>query len=526
MMLASSVNQSTSSIGGPVLTSPATRINLFLLAIAGAFAALQVLATTLSGYGYFIDEFYYVACAKRLAFGYVDHPPLAPVVLAVTRLVLGDSLLAIRIPAFLAGAIIVWVAGRLALDLGGGRWAALTSAAIVALAPGILAMTGFFSVNAFEALAWVLFTWLLVRLLRTGDTRLWLFIGLVAGLGFEAKHTMVTFLAAVGVGLLATRARGLLWNRFAAWGAGAALALAAPNVLWQVANGFPSVEFYRNAATLKNLPSPPLDTIVEQLRLMGLLSAPVWLVGLVWFLLSRDGGRWRPLAIAYLLLLTLLVVSEQRRPDRLLGIYPVLIAAGAVVLERLVRRPTTRAVITTMVLAGCVPAVPIVIGVLPPPTLARYVAWLGIQTSAERGKTSPIPQLLADRTGWEDLVAQVGGIYRSLPAEDRRDVLIYAPSYGQAGAIDLLGSADGLPRTIAGQNSYWHWSKREGVDSQVVIAIGADPEDLRALFRDVQLEGTTSCTYCMSWRNGMPIWVARRPIVPVSSVWEKARHYE
>jgi hypothetical protein len=225
-------------------------------------------------------------------------------------------------------------------------------------------------------------------------------------------------------------------------------------------------------------------------------------------------------------LLGLLVVSRQSRPDRLLGIYPVLIAAGAVVIERLVHGAAARAVVTTVVLVGCVPALPIVIGVLPPATLARYVAWLGIQTSAERGKTSPIPQLLADRTGWEPFVKQVADVYRSLSPEDRQHALIYAPSYGQAGAIDLLGRGDGLPRTIASQNSYWHWSEHEGVDSDVLIAIGANPDHLRALFRYVQQVGVTSCTYCMSWRNGVPIYVARRSIAPASSIWAEARHYE
>lgn len=501
------------------------RTNLLLFIIAAAFVTLQALVTVFGQYGYFIDEFYYVACARHPALGYVDHPPLAPLVLAVTRLVLGESLLAIRLPAFLAGTVIVWAAGRMALELGGSRWAALTTAATVALAPGVLAMTGFFSVNAFEALAWVLCTWTLVRLLRTGDTRLWLLLGLLVGLGFESKHTTITLVLAVGLGVLATRARGLLWSRWALAGGAVAAAVTLPNVLWQVVNGFPSLEFYRHAAAFKNLPSPPMHTIVEQLRFMGLLTSPVWLTGLGWFLFTTDGGRWRAIAYAYVVLLAMLIVSEQSRPDRLLGIYPVLIAAGAVVFERVARGTAQRALVTTMVLAGCVPGMPLVIGVLPPPTVARYVAWLGMQTSAERGKTSPIPQLLADRTGWEPFVEQVAAVYRSLPLDEQRRALIYGPSYGQAGAIDVLGRTEGLPRTIAGHNSYYLWSEREGVDTDVLIAVGANPERLHALFRDVQLVGTVQCTYCMSWRNGMPIYLARGSIKPISSVWAQTRNY-
>jgi hypothetical protein len=497
-----------------------------LVAIAAAFALLQAAVTLFGAYGYFIDEFYYIACARRPALGYVDHPPLAPLVLAVVRAVAGESLIAIRVPAFVCGGVIVWATGRMVREFGGGRWAALTAAVTAALAPGVVAITGFFSVNAFEALAWVLCTWAVARMLRTGDTRLWLLVGLTLGLGFEAKHTIATLVVGLGAGLVLTRARALLWNRWALSGAALAAALALPNVLWQMLNGFPSLEFYRNAATLKNLPSPPLVTVTEQLRFMGLLTSPVWLTAIAWFLFTRDGGRWRPLALAYVILLALLVLSEQSRPDRLLGIYPVLIAAGLAAIERRLRSTTARTAIAVALVAGCVPALPIVVGVLPPATLAPYVEWLGIRTSGERGKTSPIPQLLADRTGWEDFVEQVAEVYRSLPPEDRARALVYAPSYGHAGAIDVLGRREGLPRAIAGQNTYWHWSEREGVDSDVVIAVDANPEHLSSLFREVTAVGTTRCVYCMSWRNGRTIHLARGSIKPLSSMWPRARHYE
>jgi len=504
-----------------------SRANGLLVAIAAAFVALQAAVTLLGPYGYFIDEFYYIACARHPALGYVDHPPLAPLVLTITRLVFGESLLAIRFPAFLLGALIVWAAGRLAIEFGGGRWAAAAAASTVALAPGVLAMSGFFSVNVFEVLAWVCCTWAFVRLVKTDDPRWWLAIGIAAGIGFESKHTTATLLVALGVGILATSARRMLLNRWALFGALTAAALALPNVIWQVANGFPSLEFYRQAALVKNLPSPPLDTLLDQLRIMGMLTSPVWMAGLIFVSITRQGSRYRALAIAYVILLVLLVLSKQSRPDRLLGIYPVLIAAGFAWLATFLRSPAARAVVLVAVVAGCLPAMPIVIGVLPPATLARYTAWLGISTSGERGKRPPpIPQLLADRTGWEDFVAQVARIYGQLPPQDKAHTLIYAPSYGQAGAVDVLGREYGLPRAISGQNTYYHWSAREGVNSDVLIAVGARRADLESLFRDVRLVGTTSCVYCMTWRNEMPIYLARGQVAPLSGLWYKARHYE
>src|SRR3954468_6294116 len=134
----------------PAITRTAGQLDRdrWLVAIAAPFVFFQAAVTAFGGYGYFIDEFYYIACARRPALGYVDHPPLAPLLLALVRAVAGESLLVIRTPAFLCGAVVTWATGRMAYEFGAGRFAARSAAVIVALAPGLLAMTGFFSVNA------------------------------------------------------------------------------------------------------------------------------------------------------------------------------------------------------------------------------------------------------------------------------------------------------------------------------------------------------------------------------------------
>jgi len=153
------------------------------------------------------------------------------------------------------------------------------------------------------------------------------------------------------------------------------------------------------------------------------------------------------------------------------------------------------------------------------------VAALGLNIAAERGKTSSIPQLLADRTGWESFVDDVERVYSNLPAASRAHAVIYAPSYGQAGALELFGPSRGLPAVIGSQNSYWHWSLGH-TDSDVLIAVDADPEGLRRLFSDVSEAGWVECDYCMSWRSHVRIWVGRGQKVPLSAVWARYRHYE
>lgn len=506
-----------------------------LLALAVVPLALLLLSLLPSGYGYFIDEFYYIACAKRLAFGYVDHPPLAPALLAAIRAVLGESVVAIRVPAFLGLSATVFVTGLVVRELGGGRLATSLAGLAVGLSPILLAMSGFFSMNVYEPLLWMLFVLTLIRIVRSGRSRLWLVAGALAGVAFQNKHTVVAFLAALAFAVVATPARRVLKDRWLWAGVALAAAIALPNVVWQVAHGWPSLEFYRNAHIIKNVPADPAGSVLTQMLVMNPAAAPVWIAGLVYLLFARDGGDLRFLGVAYLALLALHVSSQTGRPDRIAAAYPTLFAAGAVWFERGVHRLRASRPGMSSVIAAGAPAIiataalvvaPGMVPLLPPAATAAYTSAIGLTPQAERGKSAPITQLLADRTGWESFVDDVARVYRALPAGDQARAVLYAPSYGQAGALELLGPSRGLPdRVIGSHNSYWHWSLGR-VNTDVLIAVDAGEQTLRTLFAEVREAGRVRCDYCMNWRNDVPIYLARGSIRPVESVWNRARHYE
>jgi 4-amino-4-deoxy-L-arabinose transferase-like glycosyltransferase len=523
-----------------VMAAEDHRFSLLLLTLAAVVPAVQLVALAISpaDYSYFIDEFYYIACSKRLAFGYVDHPPLSPAILALVRLVFGESLLGIRLLAFLAGGAAVWIVGRLTQEFGGGRFAIVLSTLAFGLSPIVVAMTSFFSMNAFELLLWAAVMLTVVRLAKTGNSKLWLLTGLLGGLAFENKHTIVMYFAALGVGIVVAalierfaskdgRARGP-WSLRDPWlwtGVAVAIALALPNIAWQFANGWPSLEFYRNATVLKNISVGPVASLLGQVQALNPVTFPIWLAGLCFLLFARDAVGVRFAGLTFVALLAVQVASHSSRPDRIAAAYPVVMAAGGVVFERFIRRPLPRfAVVALVVLTGAALA-PVVLPILPPEVEARYVAFLHADVRIERGKTSPLPQLLADRTGWRSFVDDVERVYRSLPSDDQRRAVVYAPSYGHAGAVELWGPAIGLPRVIASQNTYWHWSEGHA-STPVLIAVGARRGDLDRLYRNVRLADTVRCVYCMSWRNDLPIFVASDPIVPLDSVWRQIRHYE
>ncbi len=501
--------------------------------MAAVALAFQVIPNVLGGYGYFIDELYYIACAQRLDWGYVDHPPLAPFLLRVQMSLFGDSIASIRFVPALVGAVTVYLSGWLAAFFGGGRWAQALAGVSVMLAPVCLIFFDIFSMNCLEPLFWTVSLTVLLIMVRKNDPRLWLVFGAVAGVGLLNKHTMVLVGFASLVGLALSPARRLLLSRWLVLGGAIACVLFLPNLLWQLDQGWPSLEFYRNATLQKNVPSPPLKVLLNQFLFMNPVLFPVWSAGLI-FLFSRD-ERNRVAGFTYIILLGILVVSQSSRPDRIASLYPVLLAAGAVWWESFFARYASplRWAFVVAVVAGGLAFAPLFQPWLPPATLARYAAFVGVDTQIERGegKRAELPQWLADRFGWEELVAQVAEIYRDLTPEEQTQALIVAPSYGHAGAIELMGEPLGLPPVLSEHNTYHSWGKELAgrLAEGPVIFIGSDRSDLERMFSDVREVALYECDYCMNWRNNMPIYVARQSKLSASEfeeAWESFKHYE
>lgn len=506
-----------------------------LLVLAGVAFAIQIIPDLVlfRGYGYFIDELYYLACARRLDFGYVDHPPLAPFLLRLHTALWGESIASIRFLPALAGAVTVYLTGWLAAFFGGGRWAQSLAAIAVTLTPAFLLMFDFFSMNGFEILFWTAAVAVMLVMVRRSEPKLWLAFGAVAGLGLLNKHTMVLIGGALVVGLLLSPARRLLLNRWLLLGGAVTFVLFLPNVLWQIDNGWPSLEFYRNATLLKNIPSPPITTLANQFLFMNPVLFPVWAAGLV-FLFTRD-ERNRVAGFAYVILLGILVISQSSRPDRIAGLYPCLLAAGAVWWEGFLSKRVAplRWACVGVVIAGGLAFAPLFQPWLPPAQLARFTAFVGIDTQMERGegKRAALPQWMADRFGWEELVAQVAAVYENLPPEEQRRTLILAPSYGHAGALELLGRPYELPPVVSAHNTYFLWGRELAgrLAEGPVIVVGSNRTDLEAVFNDVQQVGVYECEYCMNWRNDMPLYVARQTKLTASEfeeAWEGFKHYE
>ncbi|MEE8526589.1 MAG: glycosyltransferase family 39 protein [Thermoanaerobaculia bacterium] len=505
------------------------RATVALAVVAAAVFLMEFVPSFFGAYGYFIDELYYVACSERLALGYVDHPPLAPWLLRLVREVLGDSIPAIRLLPALCAAASVFLTGWMARRMGAGIYGQVLAALALALAPVPLILFGFFSMNAFGMLFWICACLILVEIARGGDPRLWLLFGAVAGVGLMNKHTFVLLAVGLAAGLVLTPERRFLAGKWLWLGAGLAFLFLLPNLWWQLQQGWPSLEFYKNADLLKNVPTPPWKVLVDQILFMNPASLPIWLGGLVFCLGGRD-RRFRFLGWFFLALLVLVMVAQKSRPDRIVGAYPVMFAAGAVWWDAQRHRRgfgwTRWALPALLVVVGTALA-PLSLPVLPPPQLASYSATLGIVPQLEQGagKVSPLPQWFADRLGWEELVEKVAAAADELTPEERARALILMPSYGHAGALELLGRGNDLPRVVSGHNTYHLWGFG-GEEPEALITVGYGPQSLSELFEDFRQVATYRCDYCMAWRQDAPIYVVRGRKASVREAWPDFKHFE
>jgi 4-amino-4-deoxy-L-arabinose transferase-like glycosyltransferase len=514
--------------------SPATacrhehdRASLTLLLTFAAARVAVVLASLLrSEFGIFRDEFYYLACADRLAFGYVDHPPFSIWVLAAWRAIAGDSLFSLRLLSGLIGAGIVFVAGLITRQLGGSKRAQALACLITLLAPVQLGVGGFFSMNVIEYLVVVVLAWLLVRILQGDDRRLWIGFGIVLGIGVMNKHTLGVLALSMLAGLVFVPARAEFRRKEFWIGLACAALIVLPNAVWQVTHQFLSLEFYSRAAALKNLPSPAGKVLMDQVLGSNPIAALVWGAGLVWLLRGRDRPAYRALGIAYLLMVAVMVAARSNRVDRIASYVPVLAAAGAVAWERfLTARGAAWVLSVAMVVIALTGGLlaPLVMPVLSPAATSASMKRLGIEMAFENGVRADLPQSLADRFGWRELADSVAAVYERLPNPERAKTVLVGENYGEAGALEYYGRAHHLPRVISGHNSYWIWGPGQPAD--VYIIVGNPRSRLEQIFEDVREGARTYQGWQMNYERHAPIWVCRKPKVPLSELWPEAKEF-
>ena len=509
--------------GRPTLAS---RSPPLLLGVALAAAALEVATAWVPPYGLFHDEPYYWAGAQRLGLGYVDHPPLAPWLLAACTALLGDGRLAFRGLPALCFAATVLLAGRMAARLGAGRFGQTLAGLSVALMPFSLILFSFYSVNALEILLWTALTCLLVELIRTGNERLWLGIGALAGLALLNKHTSALLGAGIAVALVATPLRAQLRSRWLWLGAGVALLLALPNLIWNATHDWPSLAFYRSRPAV-DLPATVLEALELQILGANPANVLVWLPGVLFLLLSQRARPYRPLALVFLTLFAVILLSGQRRADRIAGIYPVALAAGAACWDQWRGRGQRAArigLVGALLVFGAL-VLPASVPILSPRAAEKYFEAIGETPEIETSDVGrALPLYFAGRLWSEGFVDQVAEAWETLPPDERERAVLLAPHWVYAAALEYHGRERGFPPVVAPHNAYWFW-RHEAAGRDVVLAVAVPADVLARYFTATRELGVFHCQYCASFQPDLPIVLASGPVRPLETLLSEWRHF-
>src|SRR5580700_4847290 len=284
-------------------------------------------------YGYFRDEFDYISCGDHLAWGYVDQPPLIPFLIHINRAVLGDSLRSIRFIPALASSLLVVQTALIAREFGGRRFALLLSAIAIVIAPQFLSNGSLLGTNCLEPNLWMGCADFAILAIKRDRPHYWLWFGVVAGIGMEEKYSIAVFGFGIVVGLLLTAQRRVFLNPWIWLGGLAAFLIFLPNLLWNIHYHFPFIELIRNIkADGRDVVLPLPQFFLQQMFLVSIITAPIWLRGLFSLLFVAHFKPYRALAWCYLVCFTVFFVLHGKN-YYLAPVYPMLLAAGAVVIE-------------------------------------------------------------------------------------------------------------------------------------------------------------------------------------------------
>jgi len=490
-------------------------------------AVLAFFTATASGYGVFRDELYYIACARRLDWGYVDHPPLVALIAWLTRLLVGDSWVALRMLSAVAAAGTVFLVGDTARELGGGRWARLLAQVLAATAPIYLSLFSIYSMNGIDVLIWAGLVRIVVRILEGGSERLWLGFGVLSGIGLQNKIDVALLAAGLVAGLLLTRRFDVFRSRWIWLGGAVAAALFLPHIAWQVVHGWPTREFVANAQRDKITPLGPIGFVAKQFVMVGPVGFSFALAGMGWLLAGSKARAFRPIGWAALAVLGVLAVSVSK-PYYFAPALTLLFPAAGVVIETWTSGRFARPLRTAALLAAAsiLVASPLAKPLLSEDAYVRYAAALGIRPGTdENHRLGRLPQFFADMHGWREMAEAVAAVNAALPAEDRARACVYGRNYGEAAAIDYFGPALGLPPAISQHNSYWMWGPGR-CTGEVLLIIGGELTDYIDDFASVEPAGVFRCADCMPYESDLTIWVARGLKVPIAEAWNAEKNYQ
>ncbi|OGU68865.1 MAG: hypothetical protein A2W30_01175 [Ignavibacteria bacterium RBG_16_36_9] len=488
-----------------------------ILSISLLNLVIYLLTTAFTSYGIFRDEYYYLACANRLDFGYVDHPPLSTLILSLWKSLFGDSMFVIRIVPAIVSSVIVFMIGLFTIRLGGSKAAVIISTVAFMLSPIFLGMNTIYSMNVLDFLFWLSSAYVFLRIVQTGNSRLWILLGVVIGFGLLNKTSMIWLSAGIFAGTVLTPLRKNLKTKYPYLAALIALLIFSPYVIWNITHDFAHLEFMRNAASQKYGGLTPVSFIVDQILILNPLSILIWLPGIIYYF-SKDGKQFRAVGFIWLTTFVILFINWHSKGEYIAASYQMLFAGGAVMIEKWSynRSWLKYAVAIPVIVFGFLIA-PVARPLLPVEKFLEYQNAIGLKPPSSEGHETILPQFYSDMFGWEDLAKNVSKVYLALPEEERKNTVVYCSNYGKAGAIEYYSNKYPLPQVICPHNSYWYWLQDTNEISTIII-IGGEIEEHLEVLEEVYEAGYHQTKYAMPYENNQKIFIGRGLKVSIEEI--------
>ena len=504
------------------------------LLIAGVAFANVVLHLVLPEYGYHRDEMYYVAIADGFSFSNLDMPPVAPLYLKLFLMLLGHSVRVVHLAASACGALVIVFGCLIAKEFGGKRYAIVLTGVFLVFS-GLVIFGSLYSYDDPSFVVWSGALYVIVRLLKGSDQRLWVVAGILLGIGMLTKLTVLFLGLAVFLSLWLISERTWYRRPWIWLGAGIAFIGALPYVLWQRAHGWYFLSYATTYAGRTTHESPVLDFLWNQVLPNNIALLPVWLAGLALLLFNREWSRFRFFGYCYLVLCgTIFCLGGQFY--FMMPIYAVLVAAGAVWIEQWFamrsnpERPrlVPRICVPVAYVLMSLPALPFFVPVLPVDLLVRYVKPLGVNAGVktEDRQIAELPQHMADRFGWEEMARSVAEVYRQSQSTSHDTVGIVAGNWGEASALHVYRGAFDMPEPISGDGWFYFDALQRQAFRESYVAIGVSRSVLQSVFRHVDRKGVFTHPHCMPDENNNAIYYCTGLKLNLGKYWAVSKRMD
>jgi 4-amino-4-deoxy-L-arabinose transferase-like glycosyltransferase len=476
---------------------------LFGGAVVGVIALHLATNGTL---GFHTDELYYLDSGRHPALGYVDFPPVVPLLARLETALLGISPWTLRLLPTLLGGFMVALSGLYVRRLGGSLWLQAIALLIAFTAPYFLGANWVYQTVTFDELTWMVCLYWFLCLVLDRKPRYWIYLGISLGIGLEVKYTIVGLVAAIGLAVLLTPALRQELQTIYPWlGAAAALLIWAPNLAWQVAEGFPSLLYITNHQGSNG----GLVTNLVLILVYLFFLIPLWLAGLVSLFRSP---QLRPIGIACTLpLLLFLFVGKSYYA---VGTVPLALAQGLMAISR-VKRPRLRSGLAIAAAAAGVLEFVVLLQITLPITPANRIHATGLDAKNE---------VFADSVGWHEVADQVTTIYNGLPASERAGTVIISAYYGVPGALWIYEDPARLPQVMSPQLSDWYWLP-DNLTATYALMVDYQPSDVAWMCTSATLIGHLTVPYDVKGlEQGAPVTMCQLK-TPIAGDWARLRNF-